>query len=221
MTRVCLDLFSGLGGFSAAFADSDEWEVVTVDLDPDDRFDPDLRADVMDLRPADLFDAIGLERDDIEVLVILGSPPCTDFSNLQYIHQEPGYEPSGDSVALVYHAIGLIKSLSPDWWILENPQGMLRKVIGLPEAQVDYCAYGHYTKKPTDLWGDHPPMTYRRCPHNRHKTDGLTDFERGPSDPAERAKVPYDLSLAIREAVEDAYRNPPPEQATLTEVDAA
>jgi len=29
----CLDLFAGLGGFSAAFAEADGWDVVTVDID--------------------------------------------------------------------------------------------------------------------------------------------------------------------------------------------
>lgn len=37
-----------------------------------------------------------------------------------------------------------------------------------------------------------------------------------PRDPAKRAKVPSELSLSIREAVEDAFENPPPEQATLS-----
>ena len=46
-----LDLFCGLGGFSAAFKDSDRWEVTTVDLNAE--FDPDIVVDVFDLRPSD------------------------------------------------------------------------------------------------------------------------------------------------------------------------
>lgn len=78
MTNVCLDLFSGKGGFSQAFEESEEWEVVTVDVEAE--FDPDLCADVLELRPADLLEAIGLDRDEIDVLVVLASPPCTDFT---------------------------------------------------------------------------------------------------------------------------------------------
>ncbi|MCF2208622.1 hypothetical protein KVP02_13350, partial [Halobacterium salinarum] len=40
-----------------------------------------------------------------------------------------------------------------------------------------------------------------------------------PRDPAERAKVPRELSESIREAVEGAFENPPPEQATLLQAD--
>lgn len=42
-----LDLFCGLGGFSSAFKESERWDVTTVDIE--ERFDPDITADVMDL----------------------------------------------------------------------------------------------------------------------------------------------------------------------------
>jgi len=48
---AALDLFCGLGGFSAAFQDSDRWTVTAVDIE--DRFDPDITADVFELRPSD------------------------------------------------------------------------------------------------------------------------------------------------------------------------
>jgi len=148
--RVCLDLFCGLGGFSAAFEDSDKWDVVTVDIE--ERFEPDIRADVMDLRPSDLPDA-GL---------ILASPPCTDFSMAasryeKIVDGEPQTDSARESVALVYHTIGLIKAKTPDWWFMENPKGYLRQIIGPPEDWVTYCQYGKSYMKPTDLWGNHPP----------------------------------------------------------------
>src|SRR6056297_1166871 len=63
-----LDLFCGLGGFSQAFAESDRWAVTTVDIEG--RFDPDIEADVLELRPSDLPDAD----------LVLASPPCKCFS---------------------------------------------------------------------------------------------------------------------------------------------
>ena len=207
MTRTCLDLFAGLGGFSAAFAEADGWEVVTVDID--ERFAPDIRADVLDLRPADLPDAD----------VVLASPPCTEFSTMQNLNG--GVEPSGEAIALVYHTIGLAKALRPEYWVLENPFGRLRTVIGEPEGTVTYCQYGENHQKPTDLWGEHPPMTYRSCArgancHISNRAGGHAMRDKcGKRTAAERAKVPRELSDAILEAVEKAYANPPPEQATL------
>lgn len=228
--RVCLDLFSGLGGFSAAFADADGWDVYTVDLDPEERFGPDLRADVMDLRPADLLDLVG----EYDVLVVLASPPCTDFSMAasryeKIVDGEPQTASARESVALVYHTIGLIRALSPDYWFLENPTGYLRQIIGNPVGRVTYCQYGEDYMKPTDLWGDHPPgFSYLSCSFgdacHEHNTDGehggLGNCDVIGNDPAERAKVPYDLSEAIRDACDAALDGDAHEQATLPGTDA-
>lgn len=224
-----LDLFCGLGGFSAAFEDSEEWAVTTVDIE--DGFDPDIRADVLELRPADLPAAD----------VVLASPPCPDFSVACITdkwehseHRRPKHLPRkaqvAHSVKIVFHTLWLMYELQPRYWILENPRGMLRTWIGPPVGQVHYCQYGEDFKKPTDLWGRHPPMRYRTCPgqrrcghvQNPREANTFRDESRtravDSSNSAERAKVPYQLSEAIREACEAAFENPPPEQATLAEV---
>jgi site-specific DNA-cytosine methylase len=217
-TRHCLDLFAGVGGFSAAFRDSENWVVTTVERE--EKFTPDICADVFDLAPTDLPDAD----------VILASPPCTLFSEAGNHDQWNIKErtPAGDRarkhITLVYHTLGLIRAMSPGYWYLENPRGRLRWVIGEPTGTVSYCQYGREYWKPTDLWGDHAPgMTYRYCSkgsschqhihsgvqHGRPATAGMS------SDHAERSKVPYELSESILAAVEGRGV-----QSTLTEVKA-
>lgn len=216
MTKVCLDLFSGLGGFSAAFEHADEWDVVTVDLE--ERFDPEVQADVMDLGPNDI-------RMWGEPDVVLASPPCNCFSKAAAWQDHwddsgaPQTPKARDAVALVFHTVGLIRGLSPDYWFLENPVGHLRRFLGRPTGTVTYCQYGTSYMKPTDLWGEHPPMTYRRCSagedcHNHGSLEDDYDNRPLPRDPAERAKVPYELSESILRAVE----NPKPEQQTFDQV---
>jgi len=216
-----LDLFCGLGGFSAAFEDSERWQVTTVDIE--ERFSPDIRADVMELRPSDFSE---------EFDVVLASPPCTQFSFAasslnRFIDGEPQTEDARDAVGLAYHTLGLIRGLSPDYWFMENPRGWLRQVIGHPETFVTYCQYGTDYQKPTDLWGDHPgSFTPRRCSvgdnchvyntDGDHGGKGNMDHHEGYSDdPAERAKVPYDLSDSIREACEQALDGNGTEDASL------
>lgn len=214
MSQTVLDLFSGLGGFSTAFEQSQNWNVVTVDIQ--ERFNPNIQANVLDLRPGDLPEAD----------VILASPPCTTLSIAgnhtdHYVDGEPNSKEAKNHVALAFHTVGLIEALSPDYWFLENPRGRMRRYLGEPTGEITLCQYGYDWQKPTDLWGVHPPsMDYRTCPKgsNCHAagpsgfdSDGETTHER---DPAERAKLPVELSKAILEAVE----NPAPEQQTLTAI---
>lgn len=217
--KHCIDLFAGLGGFSQAFEDADGWEVTTVDVE--ERFDPDVQIDVMELGSR------GTDPD-----VVLASPPCVDFSvacitdKWDYDeYRRPFHLPKkaqvADSIALVFRTLWLVNEWNPDYWFLENPQGMLNVWLNDPVARVDYCAYGSEYKKPTQLWGHHPPMDYRTCPGSRcdhRRVDGDLPDTLRDDDSAERAKVPRQLSQAILEAVEDVYANPPAQQATLGEV---
>jgi hypothetical protein len=228
-----LDLFAGLGGFSSAFEDSECWHVTTVDID--ERFDPDIRADMFELRPSD-FSGRAFD-------IVLASLPCTYFSTVRSVTKggddawsdgDPATPESRDALALVHHTVGLIRGLAPDYWFVENPRGMLRTYWTIPEATVWYCQYGHETAKPTDLWGDHPPMQYRQCRYGNNRCGhvrtqsckehgGGSDNRQGlltETDSAERAKVPDELSAAIRDACEAALDGEVAEQATLEEVRA-
>jgi len=206
-----LDLFSGLGGFSSAFKASERWGVTTVEIKPE--FDPDVQADVFDLRPSDF---------DTGFDVVLASPPCQEFSTANNLNGER--EPDGDAIALVYHALGLIRGLDPNYWFVENPRGRLRSYIGHPTATVTYCQYGEPRMKPTDLWGDHPTaFVGRRCDYgdgcHRSTRNGTTEQQlNGKETPAKRSKVPYELSKAIRDACERGLDGKAPEQLTIDQL---
>ena len=212
-----LDLFAGLGGFSAAFEDSDRWDVTTVELEPE--FDPDITADVFDLTPSDF---------EQEFDVILASPPCTRIGQMALCNgyfdgDTPEHPEAKDHVALAYHTLGLIQGLAPEFWFIENPPGKLRNYFGDPTGTVTYCQYGMEYQKRTHLWGKHPPMEYRSCVEGdgchistprsdtRHPNDSI------PSNSSEASKVPYELSDAIREACEAALDGEAPTQTTTDE----
>lgn len=216
-THHCLDLFAGLGGFSAAFADATDWTVTTIDSN--ERFEPDIHADVLNLRPADLPNAD----------IILASPPCTTFSmanqpNPHWNGDQPVSDDVREAIALTFHTIGLIRAINPTYWFVENPVAKMRTILGQPTGTVTWCQYGYDWQKPTDLWGEHPPMTYKCCSpgadcHQRSEGGWDTGEKRKHiRDPAERAKIPYGLSQAIFTAVNEAFDSSVPEQATLTEI---
>jgi hypothetical protein len=212
--KVCVDLFCGLGGFSAAFEDAKDWHVVTVDIES--RFDPDVQADVLELRPADILDALPVaEWDDMDLFVVLASPPCTQFSLAassleRIVDGEPQTPEAREAVALAHHTIGLIQGMAPDYWWVENPRGYLRQFLGDPQTTVTYCQYGMDYMKPTDLWGEFPKSWHpRSCNHGDECHAYNTDGDHGgkgnceviADGAAERALVPYELSQSILDAV--------------------
>jgi hypothetical protein len=214
MTEV-LDLFSGLGGFSAAFEEDPAYNVTTVDIEAE--FRPDIVADVLELTWQDLPDAD----------ILLASPPCTAFTVLSIGHHwavrgGEKYKPKTDfartSIQLVHHTIGLIEAIDPEWWVMENPRGMLRKKYRMPDYPIWYCQFGHDSAKPTDLWGRLPPSFEPKtcsndnpfCDHERAPAGSRSGIQ-GMLTGAERALVPYGLSEAIKDSIE----HPEPKQMTL------
>lgn len=219
-----LDLFSGLGGFSQAFKDRGHL-VYTVEINPD--LPADMHADISELEPAELIFPDGPWD------IILASPPCTCFSiascsthwwppgngwsqtKFGPMGQQgriPKTQAAADSLDLVIHTLFLINVHRPRFWVMENPRGILRKLIHPPTQTVTYCRFGDTAMKPTDLWGNLPPVDWsdKMC-HNGNpdhiraprgsETPGSTQGRKGNQL---RGKVPYGLSLALCLAAEES-----------------
>ena len=119
-----LDLCSGLGGASEAFANHPHWEVVRIENN-------ELLADVPHTRLLevqhwlDWLPGIILEMGGNPDLIVAG-PPCLQFSNAygspRSIARREGipYEPNTD---LVEDCIEIIEFCQPSYWIIENVAG--------------------------------------------------------------------------------------------------
>jgi hypothetical protein len=185
-----LDLCAGLGGASAAFRDRGH-EIITLDVDQ--KFRPSIVADVR---------FCPLSRGGFDL--ILAAPPCQCFSNAalgKYWKYGPS-KPVEEALEIVRACFSIIKETGPRFYVLENPRGKLRKLIGLPTETIYYCSYGHTHQKPTDLWHNLPVRLKRPCaPHARSRRDrSFVDGE--VRDPAKRSLWPYALSLEICRIVE-------------------
>ncbi len=122
-----VDLFSGLGGASAAMVDRG-WRVVRLDGDPGCR--PDVVADVRRV-------VLRCQPD-----LLWASPPCVEFSREDQPWTRTGRVPS---LALVEATYRWVDALRPRYWILENVRGAQRWVG--PARQ----RFG-----PVYLWGNFP-----------------------------------------------------------------
>lgn len=193
-TLTCVDLFSGLGGFSQAMVDRG-WRVVRVDNDP--KFKPNILADVRDLT-ADYFPT------DVDLLV--ASPPCECFSVASIHRYWANFVPDRkalDAIGLIYFTLFLKDAIAPRFWVLENPRGMLRKVLGKPPVTTYWASWGEPYYKPTDVWGNLPPMAWPKPEGWIRAPRGSKDAIQNPDlSPAERAKIPYKFSEALAIAVE-------------------
>lgn len=221
-----LDLFSGLGGWHAAFRERGH-DVTTLDLGVDGDFAVDFRRDI--LRVRDLTDLTqGRGRFD----VILASPPCTAFSvaamgkNWQRTPDGRGIEgpkhPRAElGMRIASHTFALIDAYVSRYprtrYIVENPVGALR-VMPFMVARRDrrttwYCQWNDRRPgvelpraKPTDLWtnldGDFP-MCRAGAPDHEAAPRGARTGTQGMARAADRSLIPYELSMAVCLACED------------------
>src|SRR6266702_5969281 len=124
---MIIDVCSGLGGASQAFVDAGD-EVVRIDIDRG--FKPTIQADVEHL-PI---------RSDLKPRLVLFCPPCQCFSVLtikyNWDYGKPRNEKTKKAIRLVENGLKEIRRLNPHYWIMENPMGMLRTIVGKPPNTV-------------------------------------------------------------------------------------
>ena len=113
--------------------------------------------------------------------LIWASPPCTEFSREFMPWCRTGESPSCGLVWATYRHVWLHE---PRWWVLENVVGAQRWLGRAPR---------HIG--PFYLWGYYPPFKASVRPFKEKLSS---------SQDAERAKIPYALSLALAEASERA-----------------
>lgn len=200
-----LDLFSGLEGWSGSWRTRGH-EVFRVELNP--RFPAEHR-DIMDFAPSML---------PWKPDIVLASPPCTAFSVMQigrnWTHDhQPKNDRARAGLALLNRTLEVLAYINPQFFIIENPVGKMRRMpqmLGLERRTVTYCQYGEARMKPTDLWGRFPPSLVLRPPC-RNGAPCHTPAPRGSTtgtqgmDSATAAKVPALLSEAVMLATEKDF----------------
>lgn len=188
---LCLDICSGLGGFSEAFIDKGH-DVIRIDNNIKFSRIPNTIIGTVQHLPL---------KTNLRPDILLMSPPCT-FLSVASAHKNwkkkiPQNQNTIHALRVVFWCLDAVDYLKPRYWVLENPKGMLNKVLGKSDILTYFASWGERVLKPTDLWGDIPPGILWKTPTVWENWDDV----RGKSSEI-RAKIPYDLSLAICEAME-------------------
>ena len=168
-----------------------------MDIEP--QFNPDMVEDIRFLNPLDIPSKIGM---------LWASPPCQCFSVSSIkAHWLPNYVPktikTQDAIAIVQATLKIIKTLSPTWWFIENPRGLLRKMPfmflkNVFRHTITYCQYGDARMKPTDIWTNAywwkpRPMCKNGDPCHISAPRGSRTGTQGLKNSVERSKIPEQL----------------------------
>lgn len=186
-----LDLFSGLGGASEAMVEAG-WHVMRLENNP-------LLLDVpktceWDLSKDEEIDALTNMQYWQKPDLIWASPPCVAFSDgfsaPKSIAKREGvkYEPD---MSLVQKSVEIIRRMEPKWWVIENVRGAqpyFNQLLG-PRRQCIGSVY---------LWGNFPHLELGNWKMGKKEDDWSTN----PLRANIRAKIPIEISRALRRAVE-------------------
>ena len=198
MTKLCLDLCAGLGGFSRAFKERPDWKVITVDINP--KFKTTMVLDLIDVveHPENHEDFWSLKPD-----IILASPPCERWSIGNSQWPLPGIY---DASRVLGAVLEIVARMKPTGWIIENPKGRMRWFLRKPRATVGLSQFGYKTVKPTDFWGniDLGLLKYVDMSKNPHGFKFGRDVGRGSH---QRAEMPHDLSRKVLEQFEESLHD--------------
>lgn len=190
-----LELFSGTESFSKVARERGH---ETFTIENNKKFTPSLSKDIMRIEADDIINLFGHPD------VIWASPPCTRFSIATHKHWED-QEPRADTlrdIDLLHHTLKIIFRLHPKFWILENPKGRMRWIMGKPPQTIEYGAYGHWCKKETDLWGFYPDFKVKKL--TNEKLAKFDSMHNGKDRTVLRSEVPKQLIEEIIKSMENS-----------------
>jgi hypothetical protein len=213
-TPRVLDLFSGLGGWSAPWRAAGA-QVVTLDFAP--RFGADHVRDILTVG-----DLAELERSE-PFGVILASPPCEAFSvaamgrnwrrsadggiaGPKHPDAELGLAIAAHTFALVdaYVTRALFQRERRVAYVIENPIGALRVApcarLRRDRVSTWYCRWGETRAKPTDLWtnlGGPWPMCHAGAADHERAPRGARTGTQGIRTAAARSLIPAALAREV------------------------
>jgi len=200
-----VELFCGTKSFSKV---AKELGHDTFTIDNEEHHNPDLPADILTVHEVP------------KSKILWASPPCTGFSvaaiGTHWTGGKGAYIPKTDTaklgIELVKHTLKLLNKT--EWWFIENPRGVMRKMPfmqDLTRHTVTYCQYGDTRMKPTDIWTNATwwkprPMCKNGMPCHIAAPRGSKTGTQGLKGAIERGVIPPELFYELFEQYERQYK---------------
>ena len=198
--KVMIDLFCGLGGASSAFAEDLEWHVLGFDNNPEliGHFHTGCVFRIVDMQtPIEVIRIIDayLDGEDVEKMVVWASPPCTEFST-----GNPNRGHAGFDTTLLTNTMIVLNHLCGKYpvaeYIIENVKGAtttFNPILGDYKQRVG----------PFFFWGRFTPIPMLSAETHRHRKPFNSTNSRTPLRSNIHAKVPFEVSEAWKNNVDD------------------
>jgi hypothetical protein len=149
--------------------------------------------------------------------IIWASPPCTGFTvsaigrNWRLGKNDKPIATTQSSkmgIKMVKKTIEIINYFDPEFFFIENPRGMMRKMNFMEQFNrhtVTYCQYGDNRMKPTDIWTNSESWTPKEpckngAPCHVAAPRGSRTGTQGLANAHERSKIPNELCNEILES---------------------
>ena len=149
--------------------------------------------------------------------IIWASPPCTTFSIASCGHhwtpdKQPKTEACRKGIAIAKKTLEIINYFNPEFYFIENPRGLLRKMDfmqNIPRTTISYCQYEMHKPinerrmKPTDIWTNNlerwipKAICKNGAPCHVAAPRGSRTGTQGLKNNFERSKIPEQLCLEI------------------------
>lgn len=192
-----LDLFSGLGGASEAFIQSQNWEVqriennVLLESVPNTTLKSvfELRDELVKMQNEGYHPATTID-------LLWASPPCVEFS-LAYsspqsraLRENREYQPD---LRAVEATIEIIRILKPRYWVIENVRGAVnwfKPLLGKQAKVINHSIF---------MWGNFPAFVNPIIDSKEKGAGSSSD----PLRANKRAIIPFSVSKALKTAIEN------------------
>ena len=148
-----LELFKGSGSISKYCQEHAEYEVLSLDIDPNSK--ADVTCNILE------WDYNKYEKGHFDV--VWASPPCTEYSTMLFRRARR----LDEADAIVRRVLDIIAYFEPPYWFIENPRNGLLKTREFmrdkPYYDVSYCKYGYEYQKHTRIWTNALEFVPKKC----------------------------------------------------------
>lgn len=193
---IMLDLFSGLGGASEAFIQSEKWYVTRIDNNP--KFHPITgEYPVPGTIIADVTNDITEKFYPKDVDFMWCSPPCDDFSNAYNSKRSTAARAGIDhepDMTLLLRTIELIDLIKPRYWCIEN-------VLGASRYFSEHLGTHRIKLGSALLWGNFPIIGFEAL-ESKYKQKAADNNRHSDIRANHRAKIPFWMSEQMRISVQ-------------------